>query len=281
MGRHSPPQGYSGLTGSDRHTTGSCSLEYHLVQLPHSLRDDTLDWPSLGVPNLFSSTSYTYLLPHHRTHRARLQTWTCPASSSCLSGLPSWRSSFTMWFTLAGVGAIAPRGTPSGSHPPPTPGLTTGDRDRGTFLVITRALLHLTRKTRRPPRVGVLDSGLALPSARWEAIYSTEVSRSHGRMTGRVRNPVSGPRGGERAWTEGRGLLTWGLSERVLVMEGQVLDEETSRVDVCKNYISVVSWYCGQCRLLVAVVVHTLSKQRCSLSWIKHCGIQCSIVELV
>jgi len=30
-------------------------------------------------------------------------------------------------------------------------------------------------------------------------------------------------------------------------MEDLVLDEEQSRVDVCKNYISVVSLYHGQC----------------------------------
>ena len=54
------------------HTTGSCSLEYRLVQLPHSLRDNTLHWPSFGVPNFFNSTFQTYLLPPHETHQAVL-----------------------------------------------------------------------------------------------------------------------------------------------------------------------------------------------------------------
>ena len=186
----------------------------------------------------------TISVAHHHTHAARRQTWTCPASSSCVSGSPSWPSSCTTWSTLAGVGITPPRGTLNGSVPPPTPvQATRGDPDIGTSLVITRALLRLTRKTRLPPRAGALDSGLAQHSARWEAICSTEASRSHARMTGKVRNPVSGLRGDERALTEGRGPPTWGLSERVLVMEDLVRDEEQSRVDV-KLYIHcvIISW---------------------------------------
>jgi len=41
---------------------GSCSLEYHLAQLPHSLRDDSLNWPSLGVSNFFSELDMSGIL---------------------------------------------------------------------------------------------------------------------------------------------------------------------------------------------------------------------------
>lgn len=39
------------------------------MQLPHSLRDDTLDWPSFGAANFFSSTSRAHLPPSIVTHR--------------------------------------------------------------------------------------------------------------------------------------------------------------------------------------------------------------------
>lgn len=97
----------------------------------------------------------------------RLQTWTCPVSSLCSSGLPSSPSSCIILFILAFAGAIPLQGTLNGSLPPPTQVLTTaGDPDLGTSRVTFRALPRLIRRTLLPPRVGVLDSGLVLLSAR-------------------------------------------------------------------------------------------------------------------
>jgi len=54
-------EGWSG-PGDPYVMKGSCSLEYHLVQLPHSLRDDTLDRPSWFVSNLFSNLDMSGIL---------------------------------------------------------------------------------------------------------------------------------------------------------------------------------------------------------------------------
>jgi len=41
---------------------GSCSLEYRLVQLPHSLSDDAPQWPSFGISKLFTSLDMSGIL---------------------------------------------------------------------------------------------------------------------------------------------------------------------------------------------------------------------------
>jgi len=54
-------EGWSG-PGDPYVMKGSCSLEYHLVQLPKSLRDDTLDWPSFGASNFFRNMDVSGIL---------------------------------------------------------------------------------------------------------------------------------------------------------------------------------------------------------------------------
>ena len=105
----------------------------------------------------------------------------------------------------------------------------TGDPDIDTFPAISKARLRHTQKTHLPPRVGVLDSGRALRSVHWGAVYSIEASRPRERMIGNVQSRGLELRGVGRAFmgimTDWRDLLIWALSERVLGMEGPVLDE--------------------------------------------------------
>ncbi|KAF8442473.1 hypothetical protein L210DRAFT_3611834 [Boletus edulis BED1] len=54
-------EGWSG-PGDPYVMKGSCCLEYHLVQLPHSLRDDVLNRPSFGIPNWFKNLDTSGIL---------------------------------------------------------------------------------------------------------------------------------------------------------------------------------------------------------------------------